>query len=170
MASVDNHNHFCIYCGARIGPKQNFCTECGKAVFRQEPIVEIVPSEYDLKITELEQEYNIKQNKARELVDKLFDHDHLSYERFTNSISKSNDLFDIQVGIARKMVELDPSKKPFVIKELDGKIKTLETFIDKMEDLINELIIHMSSNKKDNDDINSLFDEMDDLIDSVKDY
>ena len=62
------------------------------------------------------------------------------------------------------------SKNPFVIKELDGKIKTLETFIDKMEDLTNELIIHLSSNKKDNDDINDLFKDMDDLINSVKDY
>ena len=65
---------------------------------------------------------------------------------------------------------MDPSKNPFVIKELDGKIKTLETFIDKMEDLTNELIIHLSSNKKDNDDINDLFKDMDDLINSVKDY
>lgn len=39
-----------------------------------------------------------------------------------------------------------------------------------MEDLINELVIQLSSNKKDNEDINNLFNEMDDLIDSVKDY
>ena len=39
-----------------------------------------------------------------------------------------------------------------------------------MEDLINELIIHMSSNREDTEDINALFDDMDDLIDSVKDY
>ena len=39
-----------------------------------------------------------------------------------------------------------------------------------MEDLTNELIIHLSSNKKDNDDINDLFKDMDDLINSVKDY
>ena len=39
-----------------------------------------------------------------------------------------------------------------------------------MEDLINELVIQLSSNKQDNDDINNLFRDMDDLIDSVKDY
>jgi hypothetical protein len=39
-----------------------------------------------------------------------------------------------------------------------------------MEELINELVIQLSSNKKDNDDINDLFKDMDDLIDSVKDY
>ena len=57
-----------------------------------------------------------------------------------------------------------------VEKEIESKIKTLETFIDKMDDLINELVIQLSSNEKDNDDINNFFDEMDDLINSVKDY
>ena len=55
-------------------------------------------------------------------------------------------------------------------KELENKLKTLQVFIDKMEDLINELIIHMGSNKEDDTDINNLFKDMDDLIDSVKDY
>lgn len=176
MSSQDNHNHFCIYCGARIDGNENFCSECGRPIYKEEPkvpeeqVIKKAPSEYDSKITKLEQEYNIKQKKATELVEKLFDHDHLTYERFTTSITKSNNLFSIQVDIARKMDEMDAYENPFVIKELDAKMTTLETFIDKMEDLINELIIHMSSNKKDNDDINNLFNDMDDLIDSVKDY
>ena len=68
------------------------------------------------------------------------------------------------------MVELDTDNNELVEKEIDSKIKTLETFVDKMEDLINELVIHLSSNEKDNDDINNLFNDMDDLIHSVKDY
>jgi hypothetical protein len=39
-----------------------------------------------------------------------------------------------------------------------------------MDDLINELVIQLSSNKKDNEDVDNLFKDMDDLIDSVKDY
>ena len=68
------------------------------------------------------------------------------------------------------MAEMDINESPFVEKELENKLVTLQTFIDKMEDLINELIIHMSSNREDTEDINALFDDMDDLIDSVKDY
>jgi hypothetical protein len=68
------------------------------------------------------------------------------------------------------MAEMDINENPFVEKELENKLVTLQTFIDKMEDLINELIIHMSSNREDTEDINALFDDMDDLIDSVKDY
>lgn len=170
MTIEDNHTHFCIYCGARIDAGQNFCAECGKPVYRQESSVKKVPSKYAAKIDDLEKEYDTKQNRAMELVGKLFEPDHMAYVRFKSSITKSNNLFDIQVGIARKMAEMDFDDNPFIEKELEAKIKTLETFIDKMEDLTNELIIHLSSNKKDNDDINSLFKDMDDLIDSVKDY
>lgn len=169
MAIEDDHNHFCIYCGARIESHQNFCSECGRQVFR-EKVVKKVPSEYSAKIDELEEEYDIKQSKAKELVNKIFDPNHMAYDRFTSSITKSNNLFSTQVGIARRMVELDSEENPFVEKELRGKIDTLQAFIDKMDDLISELIIHMSSNKQDTEDINNLFNDMDDLIDSVKDY
>jgi paraquat-inducible protein B len=94
----------------------------------------------------------------------------MAYEKFISSINKSNKLFDIQVDIARKMSEMDFGENPFVEKELKSKINLLQEFIDKMEDLISELVIHLSSNKKDNEDIDNLFKDMDDLIDSVKDY
>lgn len=170
MAVEDNHNHFCIYCGAKIDSNQNFCGVCGKQVYKDEPVIHKNPSKYDSKINELNAKYNAKQAKAKELVEKLFDPNHMAYERFSSSINKSNNLFEIQLGIARKMAEIDVDENPFVVKEMESKLVTLQTFIDKMDELINELIIHLSSNKKDNDDINNLFKDMDDLIDSVKDY
>ena len=68
------------------------------------------------------------------------------------------------------MMELDDGTNPVIERELKNKLVTLNSFIDKMEDLINELVIQISSNKYDDEDINGLFKEMDDLIDSVKDY
>ena len=118
----------------------------------------------------MEREYYDKQSKAKELVEKLFDPNHISYERFNASINKSNNLFEIQVGIAKKMAEMDAVDNPFIVKEIESKLQTLQAFIDKMEELTSELVIHLSSNKKDNEDINNLFNDMDDLIDSVKDY
>ena len=170
MGTEDNHNHFCIYCGAKLDAGQNFCSECGKPVFKNKVDVRAAPSRYGEKITQLESEYDLKQSRARELVEKLFGSNHVSYERFTGSINRSNNLFSTQVDIARKMDELNFDEKPFVKKEIENKLATLQTFIDKMDDLINELIIQISSNKDDNTDINNLFKDMDDLIDSVKDY
>ena len=68
------------------------------------------------------------------------------------------------------MIEVNDGSKEFVEREIDNKLKILRTFIDKMNDLIDELVIHLSSNKDDSTEINNLFKDMDDLIDSVKDY
>ena len=165
-----NHNHFCIYCGAKLEPNQKFCIQCGKQVFRDEKTIEVVPSKYDGIISNLEKEYDLKQRRATELVEKQFEPGNMAYNKFTSSIKKSNQLFANQLDVTKKMVELDTDNNELVEREIDGKIKTLQAFIDKMEDLINELVIHISTNKKDNDDINNLFNDMDDLIHSVKDY
>lgn len=165
----DSHNNFCIYCGAKLVPNQHFCSQCGREVYH-DPEIMIVksPSRYEAEVNEIEIEYESKQAKAIELVGKLFDPAHMSYSKFMNAIEKSNQLFSNQLAIARKMLEL--SENGLVEGELENKIKILNSFVDKMEDLINELVIQLSSNKKDNEDINNLFKDMDDLIDSVKDY
>ncbi len=170
MTIEDNHNHFCIYCGARLVENQHFCSQCGKEVYHDEPELVQNVSKYDEEINKIEQEYNLKQRRARELVEKLFDPSHMAYNKFISSIKKSNQLFNNQLDVTRKMVELDTDENEFVEREIENKIETLNAFVDKMEDLINELVIQLSSNKKDNDDINNLFSDMDELIHSVKDY
>ena len=170
MTIEDNHNHFCIYCGARLVENQHFCSQCGKEVYHDEPELVQTVSKYDEELSKIEQEYNLKQSRARELVEKLFDPSHMAYNKFISSIKKSNQLFNNQLDVTRKMVELDTDENEFVEREIENKIETLNAFVDKMEDLINELVIQLSTNKKDNDDINNLFNDMDELIHSVKDY
>lgn len=171
MALEDNHNHFCIYCGAKLVPNQHFCSQCGKEVYHDsQPDVIQKPSKYEGEVLKIELEYNSKQAKAKELVDKLFDPSHISYQKFTASINKSNGLFDNQIVVARKMLEMDDGTNPVIERELKNKIQTLNAFVDKIEDLINELVIQLSTNEDDDEDINNLFNEMDDLIGSVKDY
>ena len=168
--TVDDHNHFCIYCGAKLVPDQRFCTQCGREVMHEKSPEIVVTSKYDDIIEQIEHDYDIKQRRAKELVNKLFDPNHMAYNKFSSSIEKSNQLFYNQLEITKKMIELDVDNNELVEGEIDNKIKTLQTFIDKLEDLINELVINLSTNKKDNDDINNLFNDMDDLIHSVKDY
>ena len=58
MTVEDNHNHFCIYCGAKIEPNQHFCIQCGKEIYHdpQEEVVK-VPSKYKPEIDKIEEEY-----------------------------------------------------------------------------------------------------------------
>lgn len=164
----DNHNHFCIYCGAKLVPNQHFCSQCGKEVYHDSTQTVKTPSRYESKVKQIEKEYNSKQARASELVEKLFDPSHMSYSKFTAAIKRSNQLFANQLKITQKMMELDSSE--VVNRQIEDKIRVLNTFVDKMEELINELVIQLSSNKDDDDDINALFKDMDDLIGSVKDY
>ena len=164
----DNHNHFCIYCRAKLVPNQHFCSQCGKEVYHDSTQTVKTPSRYESKVKQIEKEYNSKQARASELVEKLFDPSHMSYSKFTAAIKRSNQLFANQLKITQKMMELDSSE--IVNRQLEDKIRVLNTFVDKMEELINELVIQLSSNKDDDDDINALFKDMDDLIGSVKDY
>ncbi len=165
----DDHNHFCIYCGAKLDFGQKFCIQCGKEVFYEQPI-ELVISKYDDILKDIAQEYDLKQKRAKELVYKLFDSKNITYNKFLSSINKSNRLFDIQLDIAKKMIEVADGSNKFIEREIENKIKTLKTFIAKMNDLIDELVIHLSLNNQDINEINELFNDLDDLINSVKDY
>ena len=170
MAINDNHNHFCIYCGAKLDSDQRFCSECGREVFHFEKSVEVVSSKYNDIVDGIEQEYDLKQNKAKELLREIFNSNYREYNKFLSSINESNKLFDIQLDVIRKIIEVDDGSKEFVGREIDNKIKILQTFIDKMNDLIDELIIHLSSDSQNSDDVSGFFEDMDDLINSVKDY
>lgn len=167
---LEDNNHFCIYCGAKLVPGQHFCSQCGKEVYHEAPKAVNHRSKYASQIKSIEEEYHLKQSRATQLVEKLFNSDRLTYDRFMSAITKSNQLFTNQLKITKKMLELENRNNEVVEIEIENKIKVLKTFIIKMENLTDELVISMSSNKKDNDDINNLFRDMDDLIDSVKDY
>ena len=174
---MDNHNNFCIYCGAKLVPNQHFCSKCGKEIYSEELDLTPVFSEedssktrYSDEISKIENEYNLKQSRALELVNKLFTPSDMAYDKFSSAINKSNQIFNNQLSVVKKMDELDFEGNELVEKEIESKMKTLEKFIDKIDSLINELIIHLSSNKKDDEDVNNLFEDMDDLIDSVKNY
>ena len=98
MTLEDNHNHFCIYCGAKLDPGQHFCSQCGKEVYHNpEPQRVHTPSKYVEEVNGIEQEYDLKQKRATELVEKLFDPSHMSYQKFTATIRKSNGMFDNQL-------------------------------------------------------------------------
>ena len=94
MTLEDNHNHFCIYCGAKLVENQHFCSQCGKEVYH-DPKAEAVKvaSKYESQVKAIENEYDLKQARAKDLVGKLFDPTHISYSKFNNAITKSNQLF-----------------------------------------------------------------------------
>ena len=66
--------HFCMNCGTKLNPGDNFCVNCGVKVGelkRREikPKKELFAS-YKSQINELKEEYDLKEKRAKDLIDK----------------------------------------------------------------------------------------------------
>lgn len=171
---VNTGFNFCMNCGAKLNPNDHFCGVCGVKVgeIKRKVTVEVKDNfpQYKAKLNELKEEYELKEGRAKELIGKLFDTSKMSYNSFNSSLNNCNKLFYEQLGIAFNIIELASSESQKLEEELKNKIVMLNSIIDKLNDLIDELIIHISSNKDNTDEINAVFDDMEKLIDSVRFY
>lgn len=163
--------NYCMNCGYKLDPSDNFCPNCGVKLEEYDSMFfddNDFFLKYEIKIDALNDEYNIKMNKALELIKKQFDSSQISYSNFISTINDSNNVFYNNVEIARDIIKLSDKPSLKIKNELDNKIDTLNSIIDKLEEFIDELIIHSASETE--KDVENLTKELDDLINSVKDY
>lgn len=163
--------NYCINCGFKLNVDDNFCPNCGVKV--GEDNSEVIMDDdfflkYKIKIENLKEEYDLKVSKAIELIKKEFDPLEISYNDFISTLNNSNNIFYNNVEVALDIVELSSNPSVKIKNELDNKINTLNEIIDKLEDFIDELIIHIAEGSE--KEVKNLTKELDDLIDSVKDY
>lgn len=168
-----NEFRFCMYCGAKLNHGDHFCGKCGVKVGEtdkvERTIKEIFP-QYKTSLIELKQEFEFKESKAKELIEKLFDTSKISYSKFNSSLTSLDKLFHEQYDIARNILDLSSRESEKIENELKNKFDLLESIIGKLNDLIDELVINLSSSKDNTDEIHAVFDDMDELINSVKYY
>jgi hypothetical protein len=125
---------------------------------------------YEKKVLELKTLYDVKEKVVRDLIEKRFEPPQITYDRFMSTIDKCHDLFYSEVDAALNITKLAAEDTPRVDEELESKIKTLNSLIDQIEDLTNELVINISSDAQSGDDVKTLIDDMENLIESVKEY
>ena len=94
----------------------------------------------------------------------------MTYDRFMTTIDKSHDLFYHEADSAINITKFAVEDTPRVDAELENKISILKSIIDQIEDLTNELVININSDEESHDNVKNLVDDMEDLIDSVKEY
>lgn len=163
--------NYCINCGFKLSVNDNFCPNCGVKIGDDNSQV-IADDDfflkYKIKIENLKEEYDVKMGKAVELIKKEFDPSEISYNDFISTLNNSNNIFYNNVEVALDIIELSSNPSVKIKNELDNKINTLNEIIDKLEDFIDELIIHIAEGSE--KEVKNLTKELDDLIDSVKDY
>lgn len=128
-------------------------------------------SYYKDEITKLKKTYETKESNVLKLLEKKFPSGQLSYYRFKEEVDSCRVSFFKEADAAENMIELSDEYSQKIADELKNKVKTLQEIVGKMNDLQSELIISISNGDDGSDDeITNLINEMNDLIDSVKNY
>lgn len=144
---------------------------------RQEPIPEPTPTpevsidefaDYRRELVRVKEVYAKKETHARELIDKKFEPPQMTNTKFVSVVDSSTKIFNKEADSISSIISLATEKTPRVEEQINKKFEVLNSLIDKMDDLINELVLSLDSSKK--DDVHGLLDEMENLVDSVKNY
>ena len=187
-------DNFCIYCGFKLFPEDHFCPNCGKKLDE----ADVKPnntfntttrnttsttttttsnttsqnySYYKKQVEELKKTYETKEEKVLELLERKFPNGQMSYGRFRGEVDVCRVNFFKEAEAAENMINLSDEYSEKIADALKEKISTLQSIVAKMNDLQSELIISISNGDDGSDqEIDNLIKEMNDLIDSVKDY
>lgn len=103
--------------------------------------------------------FESKEKIAREMIERRFPAPQLTNAKFNSVLDSCKEVVESQVEILNAITPTDKTKY-----EIASRKKLIKQVISKVDDLTNELILSEESNLED------VIDEMDNLINSVKDY
>lgn len=125
---------------------------------------------YDSQIDALKRQFDKKEEHVSNLINERFQSSTITHDRFMTIVDSSHKQFYLQADSAKNMIELTKNPSLKVEKEIVKKIGILESINKKMDDLIAELIISINDDKKADEHLEFLAEDMEGLIDSVKHY
>lgn len=126
--------------------------------------------EYEREVNNLKVAFDVKEKVVRNLIEKRFTPPQITYDKFMATTDSCNKIFYDQADSCLNIIKLAVEDTPRIRQELNNKINIMKTIINQIEELTNELVINISSDSKSKDEVNVLLEDMEDLIDSVKDY
>ncbi len=136
--------------------------------FEQKSIYSL--KEYGREISNLKVAFEVKEKVVRNLIEKRFAPPQLTYDKFISTVDSCHKIFNAQAESCSNIISLAGEDTPRIRQELNSKINIMKRIINQIEDLTNELVINISSDSQSKDEVNVLLEDMEDLIDSVKDY
>ena len=124
--------------------------------------------EYEKQLDDLKNEYYKKDSRARELIEKKFEPPQMTYTKFISVVDSSTKLFNQEADNISNIIRLASEDSPRIESEIKSKFNTLNSISDKLDGLIDELVL--SLDPAGNDDVEGLLSDMENLIDSIKNY
>ena len=119
-------------------------------------------------VDDLKNEYYKKDSRARELIEKKFEPPQMTYTKFISVVDSSTKLFNQEADNISNIIRLASEDSPRIESEIKSKFNTLNSISDKLDGLIDELVL--SLDPAGNDDVEGLLGDMENLIDSIKNY
>jgi len=124
----------------------------------------------DDNIDNLVKIYENQEESVIHLVNQKFPGGQLTNTKFMGEIENWNRIFTENSESLNYLLNLDPEYSEKYKNEINDKLQLLKRIINKLRDLEVELAVNMNKNKTDDDEIKVLFEDMKDLINSIKDY
>ena len=93
----------------------------------------------------------------------------LTYDRFIKSVDNSTKMFNMHSEAISNILEMASHESEKIDKEINNRLDILKSLVKKMDELVDELVISLNESD-DEGNVDTVFGDMDDLIDSVKDY
>lgn len=126
---------------------------------------------YKSQINDLKNLYEVKEKIAKELIEKRFEPPQITYDKFMSSVDSCTELFNNQADVALNMINLATGHDSKMDYEIETRIDILKSIIEKIDSLTNALVINIGQTQsEESKQINELLDDMEKLIDSIKDY
>lgn len=126
---------------------------------------------YKSQIEDLKSLYDVKEKIAKELIEKRFEPPQLTYDKFITSVNNCTELFNNQAEVTLNMINLATEHTPEMDYEIESRINILKSIIEKIDSLTNALVINIGQSQSEEDkEINNLLEDMENLIDSIKEY
>ena len=126
--------------------------------------------DYEMEVNNLKVVFDVKEKVVCELIEKRFTPPQITYDKFMATVKSCNKIFYSQADACSNIIELANEDTPRIRQELNNKINIMKRIINQIEDLTNELVININSDSNSKDEVNVLLEDMEDLVDSVKDY
>ena len=123
---------------------------------------------YEKQLDDLKNEYYQKDSRARELIEQKFQPPQMTYTQFISVVDSSTRLFNQEADNISNIIRLANEDSPKIESEIKSKFNTLNSISDKMDGLIDELVLSLDPTSI--DDVDGLLGDMENLIDSIKNY
>ena len=96
-------------------------------------------------------------------------HPQLTYDKFIASVDKSTMMFNSHAEVISNILDLASQDSKKIDDELNDRFDILEALVEKIDELIDELVLSSNDDEKEGNPSN-LLNDLDNLIDSVKNY